>query len=139
MPKNRSFYVFTAVLLLVVSLVSSRAAIDHSRQKDLTACKTNIRNIGTALEMYSTDWSGRYPADLKRLVPKYLEELPMCPAAGESTYTMEGSESPRNVNEFRDYYYLSCQGDHHVAVGVPENFPAFDSAGEPESSHLRRR
>lgn len=56
------------------------------------------------------------------------------PAAGECTYMKEGSESARNLNDFRDYYYLYCQGQHHAAGGVPDNLPAFDSAGEPERS-----
>ena len=135
MPKNRSFYIFVAVFLLATSTIYLREAVHQSRQQDLTACKTSIKEISTAMEMYSTDWSGRYPPNLEALVPKYLDELPTCPSAGSCSYAMEGSKSARNVNEFEDYYYLYCQGEHHAAVGLPENHPAFDSVGEPETSY----
>ncbi len=135
MPKSRSFYIFVAVFLIATSTMYYKSVPNHGRQKDLTACKTNLKNIGTAMEMYATDWSGRYPPNLETLVPEYLDELPSCPAAGEFRYAFEGSESERNINRYRDYFYLYCQGEHHTAVGVPGNLPAFDSVGEPESSY----
>lgn len=53
----------------------------------LTACKSNLKNIGTAFEMYSTDWSGHYPKDISRLTPNYLKTFPECPQAGKDTYS----------------------------------------------------
>ena len=57
-----------------------------SCQGPLTACKSNLKNIGIALEMYSTDHSGKYPGSLSALVPEYLKQIPVCGAAGYSTY-----------------------------------------------------
>jgi len=42
----------------------------------LTAMKSNLKNIGTALEMYSSDHKGRYPEKLDYLTPDYLKTLP---------------------------------------------------------------
>lgn len=53
-----------------------------------TACRTNLKNLASALEMYSTDYSGQYPESLERLLAgNYLKTLPTCPAAGHMTYT----------------------------------------------------
>lgn len=43
-----------------------------------TACRSNLKNLGTALEMYSTDHEGRFPAALSALTPGYLKSLPRC-------------------------------------------------------------
>ena len=59
-----------------------------------TACKSNCKNIGTALEMYSTDWEGKYPSDMASLIPNYLKVIPECPAAGTDTYSRFYSNSP---------------------------------------------
>lgn len=48
-------------------------------QSSLMACKSNLKNIGTALEMYSVDHGG-YPRELAQLTPVYLKALPKCPS-----------------------------------------------------------
>lgn len=68
-------------------------------------CKSNLKNIGTALEMYSTDFSGHYPAELGALVPRYLDELPACPRAGRFTYSYTVAILP-------DAYTMTCTGGH---------------------------
>ena len=79
------------------------------------------------MEMYSTDWSGRYPRQLDQLVPKYLEELPVCPAAGGMSYELEyGLESPHNKVGFKDYYYLYCGGRNHSVAGLGADEPGYD-------------
>lgn len=40
------------------------------------ACHANLKNLGTALEMYATDFSGQYPMTLQQLAPEYLKQLP---------------------------------------------------------------
>lgn len=54
---------------------------------DLTQCKSNLKNIGTAMEMYSTDCGGRFPHDASCLTPNYLKRIPTCPTVGSDTYT----------------------------------------------------
>jgi type II secretory pathway pseudopilin PulG len=93
----------------------------------LTACKSNLKNIGTAFEMYSTDWSGKYPANLDLLTPNYLKTIPECPATGDVSYTMKtGSTAAYNTAGFEDYYFIQCEGENHTAVSVPENYPQYD-------------
>ena len=92
------------------------------------ACRSNLKNIGTALEMYSADWSGRYPSNLNQLTPKYLKTIPECPAQGSDTYSLSyqtGPDAPFNKG-FQEYYYFDCHGLNHEANGYPENRPAYD-------------
>lgn len=49
-------------------------------------CKANLKNLGSALEMYSQDWEGLYPRDLALLTPNYIKTIPECPEAMAVTY-----------------------------------------------------
>ena len=96
-------------------------------QGQLTACKSNLKNIGTALEMYSTDWSGQYPRNLAALTPNYLKTIPDCPRAGRVTYRLTvGLNVPSNSGPFQDYYLVECTGKSHANVNVPANYPMYD-------------
>ncbi|MCA9776086.1 MAG: hypothetical protein KC800_05190 [Candidatus Eremiobacteraeota bacterium] len=138
MEKNKNFVVILAIFILTAFMTTIRVQARQHQEEHLTSCKTNLKRIGTALEMYSTDWSGRYPTDLEALVPAYIDELPVCPAADSFSYQLElGTESPHNESGMQDYYYLCCQGENHFDVGVPGDFPAIDSisCGGPEQWH----
>ena len=89
-------------------------------QRNLTACKSNLKNIGTACEMYSTDFGGNYPPSLKLLTPNYLKKIPQCPAAPKPTYTYQMAVKP-------DAYTAVCKGGHHKMVGMEADFPKYSS------------
>lgn len=114
-------------LCLVLAAIMVPNFIRARSRGQLTACKSNLKNIGTAFEMYSTDWSGKYPATMDLLTPNYLKTIPECPAAGSVTYTMEtGESSIYNTAGFQDYYFVQCEGPNHKAVSVPRNYPQYD-------------
>lgn len=116
-----------SIPLLLMFLGMAPFILAPPRGGQLTACKSNLKNLGTAMEMYSTDWSGKYPEDLAMLTPNYLKTIPDCPAAGSATYTLQtGVEAPKNTGGFIDYYILQCEGNFHSAVGVPPNFPQYN-------------
>ena len=99
----------------------------HHTVGQLTACKSNLKNLGTAMEMYSTDWSGKYPTEITMLTPNYLKTIPECPTAGEVTYTLQtGENTVYNTAGFQDYYFLQCEGENHTSFSVPENYPQYD-------------
>lgn len=87
-----------------------------------TACKSNLKNIGTALEMWSTDNSGRFPTQLSQVAPNYLRIMPTCPAAGKDTYsaTFQSAANP-------DAYTVFCSGSHHVDAQYSPNYPQYTS------------
>ena len=116
-----SLLVFLAVLLILPNFVRGHC------QGALTACKSNLKNIGTGLEMYSTDWSGHYPRNLEALTPNYLKTIPECPTAGRVTYRLTvGLNAPSNSGSFEDYYLIECTGRSHANVSVPPNYPMYD-------------
>ncbi|GEM_PF-360314 len=86
----------------------------------LTGCKSNLKNIGTALEMYSTDHSGRYPLSLAALTPNYLKSIPTCTSSGLRNYAYTSGSVP-------DIYTVWCQGKNHASQNTPENYPEYDS------------
>ncbi|MFH1453023.1 MAG: DUF2059 domain-containing protein [Armatimonadota bacterium] len=79
-------------------------------EAELTACKCNIKNTATALEMYACDHEGKYAPDLKSLIPEYLKELPVCPVSGNG-YVFELSENGEN-------YILYCPGEQHKDLNI---------------------
>lgn len=96
-------------------------------QGQATACKSNLKNIGTAMEMYSTDYQGKYPPNMSYLTPNYLKTIPECPAAATVTYTAYmGKNAKGNPDHYNDYYYVECKGANHVKVGLPPDFPAYN-------------
>ena len=92
----------------------------------LTACKSNLKNIGTAMEMYSSDNSGKYPPNIDMLTPNYLKTIPECPASARVTYKYYGGQGPANNPGFQDYYYVECHGENHTHVSIKGHYPAYD-------------
>lgn len=120
------------MLLLIGALSILAAAIvpnfirARARGNPRMACKSNLKNLGTAMEMYSTDWNGKYPVGGKsQLTPNYLRTIPECPSAGTDTYLMTtGPNAPYNTQSYEDYYFIECRGDNHDSV--PKNYPQYN-------------
>lgn len=94
-------------------------------QGQLTACKSNLKNIATALEMWSTDNSGEYPPSLSQLVPDYLRMIPTCPAAEADTYSQTYRLSKSKKYDYT-YYEVYCKGHHHAKAGSEEDYPRYN-------------
>ncbi len=112
-------------LLLVVGLLAAILVPNFIRARargQLTSCKSNLKNIATALEMYSTDNIGRYPRTLIEITPKYLKVLPNCPSCGREAY----SSSYRSA-QGPDAYTLYCASGGHRASNTPDGYPQYSS------------
>ena len=101
--------------ILVPNLVRARS------RSQLVGCTTNLRNIGTALEMYNVDASGRYPLSLEGLTPNYLKTIPECPSASLDIYS--GSYTS---NVLPDTFEVFCQGSFHTQF-TSVDYPKFDA------------
>ncbi len=55
------------------------------------ACRENLTNIGTALEMYSVDFR-TYPESMEPLTPNYLPTVPVCPTGGAGYFYEKSDE-----------------------------------------------
>lgn len=104
------------VALLLPNFIKSRP------RRQQTGCKTNLKMIATALEMYSSDNSGRYPPELSRLTPNYLKMIPNCPCASRDTYS-EAYRKKHNPDAFTIY----CKGLNHSDEEKPAGYPQYSS------------
>lgn len=98
--------ILASLFCLCVALPITHCIKDHQSKGMLDACSNNMKNMGSALELYSTDNYGRYPRNLSQISPAYLKDLPCCPAAGKFTYSYESTVVP-------DIYTLTCVGQNH--------------------------
>lgn len=105
MKKRRRNAMLRLFALISVIAVGSALIIPNfvrARSRgSLTACKSNLKNLGTAAEMYSMDWDQRYPPRIGLLTPNYLKTIPECPNVGRDTY----SES-YTVGEFESKQFV---------------------------------
>ncbi|MBT9586707.1 hypothetical protein IV102_25415 [bacterium] len=101
---------------------------------ELTRCKSNCKNLATALSMYASDNQGEYPTELQELTGNgYLKTLPTCPATHRMTY--QDYRVGRKPQRFR----FSCCGNNHAPAytgfeAPSDNFPRYD-AEEGLSDH----
>lgn len=111
--------------ILVPNFIRARS------QGQLTACKSNLKNIGTALEMWSCDNGGRFPTSMSQLTPQYLKQIPTCPAAGHDTYSSGfrsvQSEGTGATRIGTDAYTVCCSGREHSIIGQGAGYPQYSS------------
>ena len=82
---------------------------------DLTLCKINLKNLGTALEMYASDHQSRYPSRLEQITPEYLRKLPKCPSSGQETYSSSYQVSADSAD-----FSLRCSNKNHSGYSSRE-------------------
>lgn len=129
---------FTLIeLMIVIAIIAILAAIlvpnflKARAQGQLTACKSNCKNVATALEMYASDNGGRYPATgqlaASLTAGNYLKLIPTCPAAGANTYS--GTYAARTTP---DAFSFNCAGNNHAKAytgfsSASANYPQYDA------------
>ena len=75
---------------------------DSEKQSIIISCKSNIKNIGTACELYAADHNGFYPNNLDELKrPDYIKVIQTCPLDSSNSYKFVSKKHP-------DYYILKC-------------------------------
>lgn len=106
-------------LLCVPFLVTALAAQPQEEQQEaaLTACRANIKNLATAVEMYQLEHDGRATLVISELLPRYLPVPVHCPVGGESYSLAEGAAPEELI--------VSCSADHTPLV--PTGFPRYSS------------
>ena len=109
------------VILAVLAMILLPNYVRARSRGRLSACETNLRNMASALEVYSTDNARQFPSRLEELSPTFVQSIPTCPSAGSSAAYLDGFTSARNPAA----YTLSCTGGWHVDLGLGENSPSF--------------
>jgi len=124
---SRPFYgALFAGFMLVAAFLFPNFVRARARSGSQMGCGSNLKNIGTACEMYFTDHE-QYPDSLGALTPDYLRTLPECPAAGRCTYKYQSGHIAYNEPGFKDYYFICCAGENHTSVDIPAGYPQYDS------------
>ncbi len=134
---RRSKWGFTLIeVMIVMTIISVLAAIlvpnfKRARARgQLGACLSQCKNLATALEMYSVENDGRFPAlsglpGLNVLInTNFIKRLPTCPTAGVCTF------SDYQSNTTPDQFSFSCVGNNHG-----ENFPGQAALNIPSYSN----
>ena len=91
------------VIIAVLAAIMVPGFMRARLQGRLTSCKSNLKNIGSALESFQTDNNGKYPARLEELTPRYIDKLPRCVHDRKSDYSYITSRSNTS-------YTLYCSG-----------------------------
>ena len=119
-PSCLDLAILAAIGVILLALLFPGGVRSRS-QGQLTSCKSNLRNLSTALEMYaSDDQGGHYPPNLDRLLPKHLRAIPQCPAAPSSTYEYSSSITSKG-------FTVWCHGGHHHSAGILGDYPQYSS------------
>ena len=118
---------FTLIeLMIVIAIIAILAAIlvpnflRARARSELTVCTSNLKNIASGIEMYSTDNSGRYPSSLSLVAPRYIKKIPFCPVAGSDSYSTSFTSSTAP-----DTYEIYCDGTFHLGF-APADYPRYD-------------
>ncbi len=84
-------------------------------QLNMTLC--TMTNIATALEMFSTDHSGKYPVSLNELSPNYLRNVPKgLSKAGYFPFAYIQKNGGKG-------YTFHCKGVNYPQFGIPADYP----------------
>lgn len=97
--------------------------IEKGPGKSAVQCTENLLQIAAALDTYKRDHS-TLPTSQYDLIPKYLEEPPVCPAAGRATYRTAFKEKTDSEPE---QYLIECCGDNHTDLHVAPDYPAYNN------------
>ena len=93
---------------LVILLLSFLWGFPRTVSFSSTVCQSTLKNLGTAVEMYQTDWDGQLPRDIWVLTPNYLKTIPSCPADPPG-------ENSRTIKVTAEEYLVTCENGAHTA------------------------
>jgi type II secretion system protein G len=137
---------FTLIeLMIVIAIIAILAAVlvpNFMRAREasrLTACKSNLKNISTAVETYSNDWDGLYPggtsgitslteiksgasSGLGTLQDDYIQKTTKCPTA-KANYYFAQTQSVK--------YWIYCAASKQANQSVPKHVKANNKKGGP--------
>ena len=114
-----------SALTMYVVQESSRSSSHCRTGAQYTSCKSNLKNLATALEMYYTD-NGVYPGDLNALTPAYMKTLPRCVENRNNDYCYEHQKGRvEEDSTIAEGFTLMCKGHNHRGHAI--NFPQYNN------------
>jgi len=107
------------LLCVILFVILAPSFLRARASSPLTGCVSHLKNIGIAMEMFSSDHNGHYPKCLAEITPRYLKTLPTCPDGRKMSYSYVSIDSP-------DIYTVWCNGNYHIRT-CSINMPEYDS------------
>lgn len=110
MDKNKKGFTMIELMIVIVIIAILAAVLfpNFMRTREaskLTACKSNLKNMSTAIEIYANDFNGLYPGfsnqggattienlgdptspNAHPLISKYINKIMVCPKARSTDY-----------------------------------------------------
>lgn len=135
--KSQKLLLWSGALLVFIAWTFLIPMVDIRGRPSgrLTGCKSNLKSLSIATEMFQTDHE-KYPSALRELTPNYLRAIPTCPATGDQTSVAlwylgaSGPFTGYNYLLTSEEYEFSCSGRKHRLAGVKEpNRPVFTKSG----------
>ncbi|MFP4497386.1 MAG: hypothetical protein ACLFQV_04175 [Vulcanimicrobiota bacterium] len=114
-----AFITIIIIAIMIPSYLSSRY------RREFLECKTNLINIGTAVEMYHARYN-KYPQELKEISPDFITSIPSCPVAKTNTYS-SGYIYRNNPQDEESAFTVYCNGHYHQKARIPAGYPQFSS------------
>lgn len=118
--------IYVLVVIVVVMLISSYRE-DRRIKESYSVCRTNLRELSSALEIYANYNDAYYPDSLDKLVPKYIKSIPTCPDSGTDSYS-----HPSYMSSKKQGYLprILCR-NRHAGIDDRNNKPVvFPMCGE---------
>lgn len=122
------------ILLIILNFTG---ILPMNMEVGYTQCQSNLKNIGTALYIYSSNNMGKFPITLEEVTPKYLNKIPRCAwdSSGKSFASayykrvcrFSGEDYVYSTYDGRNRFLMYCSGNNHKDVGVGENYPQYNS------------
>ena len=114
------------IVIAIISILVATASVNVVRSRargQYTGCITNLKHLGTALQMYANDSAQRFPTTLTGLTPNFMKVIPTCPSTAGSFPYDSGYASASNP----DAYTLVCSSasGNHAGLGFGANFPQY--------------
>lgn len=110
--------VIIAIVAILVFYVPG--LVNKWQTQKLEECGENVKKLSKAINKYY-DENGCYPERLDDLIPKYLDMIPVCPAAKTGDVYVKSYK----YNDRTRYFEIYCKGHHHKDAGAPVNYPKY--------------
>ncbi|MFP4498726.1 MAG: type II secretion system protein [Vulcanimicrobiota bacterium] len=124
--RNR-MYLIISIIILAYPVFTGVVTLNNfriSRGNNYFFCRSNLKILGTAIEMYKTD-NNKYPSFLNELTPDYLKNIPCCPENLNKYYVYHTYLDEKGEYQFVVY----CQGNNHSLKEKKPDYPQFRSVG----------
>jgi len=134
--KNKGFTLIELMIVIaIIAILASILVPNFAKSRDkanLESCKSNLRNIGLAMELYAQDNNGNFfpPSSPNYIYPYYTTGCYLIPA-----YLKTVPVCPTGRNSFGYSYAISH--DHSGSSPFTQSF-IFKSAGSGISSLVTR-